>query len=238
MGKIFEKEEIDYILQERNKGVTIREISKVLGRSLASVKSKCIEIQKKSGTFGTKHRNEKYQENWNYLKENFTTTPSVLDAYAGEISWWETMLGPGNVVTNDTNKSYSTTYHLPAQTLMKELVKEEKTYDIVDLDPFNSPYKCFDNAMKIAKKGLIMTFGDKLGLICNLKLATCRYGCQKYVEDDIIAFYILRARKLHRKKLILVGFEKWRMLWRAWFIIEDIPGEITIRYPQNLISVK
>lgn len=37
-----------------------------------------------------KHRNEKYQENWNYLKNYFTTNPSVLDAYAGETSWWET----------------------------------------------------------------------------------------------------------------------------------------------------
>lgn len=178
-----------------------------------------------------KHRNEKYQENWNYLKNYFTTNPSVLDAYAGETSWWETMLGPGNVVTNDTNKNYSTTYHLPAETLMKEMVRKERTYDIVDLDPFNSPYKCFDNAMKVAKKGLVMTFGDKLGLISNKKLATCRYSCKEYKEDDIVRSYILRARKLHRKELILVGFGKWGTLWRAWFTIKDIPGETIIKCP-------
>lgn len=84
-----------------------------------------------------------------------------------------------------------------------------------------------------------MTFGDKLRLISNKKLATCRYSCCKeYKEDDIVRSYILRARKLHRKELILVGFGKWGTLWRAWFTIKDIPGETIIKCPQNLISVK
>lgn len=47
MRKYFNKEEIKYLVRERKLGKTIKEISKALGRSINSVKTKYRNIQKK-----------------------------------------------------------------------------------------------------------------------------------------------------------------------------------------------
>lgn len=76
--------------------------------------------------------------------------------------------------------------------------------------------KCFDNAIKICNRGLIMTFGDKRGIISNKNLAKERYGCRVYDERKIIQHYIRRAKKFG-VKLRVWKFVKWKMTWRVYF---------------------
>ena len=33
-------------------------------------------------------------------------------------------------------------------------------FDLIDIDPFGSAYDCFDLSIKIAEKGLIITYGE------------------------------------------------------------------------------
>lgn len=217
------EEEINFLLKSRKgeKIKTYREISKILGRGVNSCKVKYGKLSKKLGTYGENHRLEKYKVNELYLKklgeENIKT---ILDAFSGEISYWKTKFPEIKVVTNDKNKNFNTDYNLPAEKLLKIFVDCNKKFDIIDLDPFNSPWKCFDNAIKICNKGLIMTFGDKMGLISNSRLGQDRYGV-KYNEKNIIKSYINKSKKLYSKTLEPVILKKWGTTWRIYFKIKE-----------------
>lgn len=141
---------------------------------------------------------------------------TILDAYSGSKPFW-TKYEKGRVVlTNDINKDYPAKLHFPAEDLVKVLYEKEYEFDVIDLDPFNTPMKCFDNAIKICNRGLIMTFGDKRGIISNKNLAKERYGCRVYDERKIIQHYIRRAKKFG-VKLRVWKFVKWKMTWRVYF---------------------
>ena len=134
---------------------------------------------------------------------------TILDAYSGSKPFWTKYEKRRVVLTNDINKDYPAKLHFPAEDLVKVLYEIEYEFDVVDLDPFN-------NAIKICNRGLIMTFGDKRGIISNKNLAKERYGCRVYDERKIIQHYIRRAKKFG-VKLRVWKFVKWKMTWRVYF---------------------
>ena len=210
--------ELSYIMKLNDLGIPYGLIAKSISRTETSVRNRCVKFRTENGTYNKGHIEEKYNLNDKFLKylEKEDRVMTILDAYSGSKPFW-TKYEKGRVVlTNDINKDYPAKLHFPAEDLVKVLYEKEYEFDVVDLDPFNTPMKCFDNAIKICNRGLIMTFGDKRGIISNKNLAKERYGCRVYDERKIIQHYIRRAKKFGMK-LRVWKFVKWKMTWRVYF---------------------
>lgn len=219
----YSKEELSYILNLNNLGISYKVIAKSIMRTENAVKAQCLKLRKENGTYNKKHLDEKYKLNNKFLCHLFLTNrhpKSILDAYSGYKPYWtnyEQSLGI-KVITNDINKNFPSNYHMNASELIKKLREEGKRFDIVDLDPFSSPVECFQDAIHICEKGLIMTFGDKRGVMSNKNLAKERYNCKIYDETLIIRHFQRMAKK-HNITLKLFKLIKWKMTWRVYFTV-------------------
>lgn len=105
------------------------------------------------------------------------------------------------------------------------LYSKGATYDIVDLDPFGSAYDCFDLAIKMAKKGLVITLGE-LGhkRWKRLDYVSRYYGIET-LEDFTIERLVEHIQMIGRrnKKLLTPLFmREWRNIGRVWFAIEPL----------------
>ena len=102
--------------------------------------------------------------------------------------------------------------------------KYYKEYDIIDLDPFGSAYDCFDLAIKMAKKGLIITFGE-LGHKRFKRLDFVRryYGIETledFTTDNLIK-HIIKIGERNKKILKPIYVKEWRNISRVYFRIEN-----------------
>jgi hypothetical protein len=133
-------------------------IAEKLNRTKVSISVKWKRLKKKNDTYNIKHRELKYKLNdefINYL--NTKNVKSVLDVFSGN-SYYKKY--DFFLTTNDIDKKHDTDFHLHSLKLMCKLFLENKKYDLIDLDPFGSAFDCFDIAIKMAKKGIIITFGE------------------------------------------------------------------------------
>ena len=105
---------------------------------------------------------------------------------------------------------------------------------MIDLDPFGSAYDCFDLAIKMAQKGLVITLGE-LGhkRWKRLDYVAPRYDI--YSLDDFtiqkIISYIQKIGLQNKKKLVVYDFREWRNIGRVWFKIE--PLKITSQWEHD-----
>lgn len=147
--------EIAWAVEHKKMGYSIDALAEALGRSSVSVQVKLKRISKIEDAYNSENRDEKYRGNSEFLR--LISPNSVLDAYAGN-SWWK---GAGvNTVTNDKDPKFQTDYSLDALDLLCQMKLEGKKFDIVDLDPYGSAYDQIDLALKLAKKGLVISFGE------------------------------------------------------------------------------
>ena len=119
-------------------------------------------------------------------------------------------------------------YHLDALKLLCKLYCEGKTFDLIDLDPFGSAYDCFDLAIKMAKKGLVITLGE-LGhkRWKRLDYVERYYGITN-LEDFTIDNLINHIQQLgmkNKKRLVVYEKKEWKNIGRVYFKIE--PYKIT-----------
>ena len=216
-------DEIKWITDMRKNGYSMSDIALSTGRTEVSISLKMKRLGKKRNTYNTSHVNEKYEINRWYA--DMLKPDTMLDLYCGEKSFWHNSGLIKRVFTNDYNNTFNADYHEKAEMLIHKLYYERKSYDVIDLDPFGSAYECFDLAMKMAKKGLIVTFGE-FGhkRFRRLDYVKSRYGISSYEEftlENLINGLQNIARQ-NKKKLEVVYAKSWLNIARVWFVIKPL----------------
>lgn len=147
--------EITWALEHKKMGYSVEALSEALGRSAVSVQVKLKRLGKIADSYNKQNRQEKYEANRRFLE--IVSPSSVLDVYAGN-SWWKDAGVP--TITNDKDDRFLTHYSLDALDLLCLMKIEGQKFDLVDLDPYGSAYDQIDLALKLAKKGLAISFGE------------------------------------------------------------------------------
>ena len=213
------EKEIEWALDLKAKNYTMKEIAEALDRDVVQVQIKMKRISKALDQYNFKHRDDKYTHNQLFLEA--IRPDSVLDLFSGENSFYSNRVKV--LHTNDCNKNFKATYNEKADKLLCKLYYQNKKYDLVDLDPFGSAYDCFDLALRIAKKGIVITFGE-LG---HLRFKRIDYVNRMYGIESIECFtlenLIAEVQKIglrHRKKLVPIYTRNWKNIGRVYFQIQ------------------
>lgn len=223
------KEDIIKLLNYKEQGLNNEQIAEKLNRTEISVQIKLKRLNKKNNTYNIKHIEEKRKINEEYVK--YIKPKNILDLYAGNNRFNYDNI---KIITNDINKEYNTDYNKDALKLLCELYIEEKKFDIIDLDPFGSCYECLDLAIKMAKKGIIITLGE-LG---HKRWKRLDYVKPRYNINNIEEFTIEKIIKKiqdiglqNKKQLIIYKYKEWQNIGRVWFEIK--PYKITEQWEKN-----
>lgn len=215
--------EIDWMVEMKAAGFSVSAIASSLGRTKTSVSIKLKRISKQVETYNDKHREEKYAANVEFFKRIQPAT--ILDAYCGTERWWLKNCPHCSVVSNDVNKDIAATFNLRAEKLVAKLYAEDYTFDLIDLDPFGSGYDCFDLAIRMAKKGIIVTFGE-IGHKRWKRLDFVRryYGIESLTEFTTLRLIdeFNRIGLRHKKNCVPIIIKEWPRLSRVYFEIKPI----------------
>ena len=215
--KKWTKDEIERML-ELKKTRSMKEVAEILGRTHDSIKIKYKRYMKKERTYNDKHIDEKYK-----LNEMFTTqiqAKKILDVFAGEKSFYKKL--NLQVTSNDINKAYDNEYKMDYLKFLCLMYYKGNTYDMIDLDPFGSAYDGIDLAVKMAKKGIIITLGE-LGhqRFKRLDFVRNRYNIdtmEKFTTNTMIE-HIKMIGLRNKKHLTPVYITKWKNIARVYFEI-------------------
>ena len=215
------EKEIEFAIDMKEKNFTIKEIAEALDRDLVQVQIKMKRISKNNNTYNFKHKEDKYFYNELFLNE--IKPKSVLDLFSGAYSFYEDKVE--ELYTNDINEKFNTYYNCKAEKLVCKLHFEGCKFDLIDIDPFGSAYDCFDISIKMAKKGLIITFGE-LG---HLRFKRIDYVQRMYginsMQDFTIENLIKEVQNIgirNKKNLIPVHTRNWKNIARVYFKIEKL----------------
>lgn len=227
------KEEIDWLLKLKEEGYSNAQIAQSMGRSEVSVQIKTKRLTKRDNTYNERHVDEKYQINEAFFSE--LQPKDVLDAYCGEKQFYRNRT---LCITNDKNKDIPASYNLDAFKLLCQLYGKGYEFDLIDLDPFGSAYDCFDLAIKMAKKGLVITLGE-LGhkRWKRLDYVSTHYDItdlSDFTLDNMIA-YIQKIGRRNKKNLLVFEKREWRNIGRVWFKIE--PLKVTSQWENKNIEL-
>jgi hypothetical protein len=214
------QEEIKQLQDLKRNGSSVAEIAKILGRSEISIQVKLKRLSKNKDTYNKNNRLQKYSTNQEFFE--LLQPTSVLDLYAGN-SWYKDKAS--TLITNDLDKSFQADYNQDALRLLCLLYLENKKFDLVDLDPFGSAYECFDLAMKLAKKGIVISFGEwGHKRWKRLDYVRSRYQIntlEDFIEDKFIQ-EAHRAARHNKKTLTLFRSIQYANFFRAYFVIEPL----------------
>lgn len=217
------KEEEEFVKGLKSSGYTIKEIADATGRTETSISIKFKRLGKGNERYNEPHRKEKYDANRSFYEKIRPRT--ILDAYCGTERWWLNNCPDCAVTSNDSNKDISATFNLPAEKLIAKLYAEDYSFDLVDLDPFGSAYDSFDLALRMAKKGIIVTFGE-MGHKRWKRLDFVRryYGIED-LSDFTTERLIQEFRKIgmrHKKDCAPIIIKEWPRISRVYFEIREI----------------
>ena len=216
-------EEVEWAYNKKEEGYTYKEIGEALDRTEVSVSIKVKRHTKKNNTYNKDHVDGKYEDNKSFI-ENLSSVKSLLDAYCGVVSYWKANHPEIKVVTNDKDKNIDADYHMDSLKLLcQEYIKGNK-YDIIDLDPYGSAYESFDLAIKMAKKGLIITYGE----MGHKRWKRLDYVSKRYDIDSIEDFAIdkliektILIGKRNKKELTPVIITNNKLISRVYFKIGE-----------------
>lgn len=216
------EKEIEWVMMLKEKGFNTKQIAECIDRDVTQVSIKIKRLGKKSMTYNQEHAEKKFAVNYDFVKD--IKPKSVLDVFAGYASIYK-KLNCDNVISNDKNEKSNTEYHLDALDFVCQMYIEKRQFDLVDLDPFGSAYDCFDLAIKMAKKGLVITLGE-LGHKRFKRLDFVRryYGIET-LEDfttDNLVKHIIKIGERNKKTLIPIYVKDWRNIARVYFKIEQL----------------
>ncbi|WP_380570391.1 hypothetical protein [Staphylococcus hyicus] len=219
------KEEEEWIVEKKLKGHSVSEIAKALNRTEVSISIKLKRLKKRTetNTYNEHHLEEKYGMNSKVASE-LPKNAKVLDLFCGVNSYWKNTYKDFKVTTNDKDNSIDADYNMDAHKLICKLYSESQKYDFIDLDPFGSAYDCFDLAIKMAKKGLYITFGEIGHKRWNrLDYVSKRYDIKSLDEFNLekliekVMLLGLRNKKTLKPKYI----GEYRNISRVYFEIND-----------------
>jgi hypothetical protein len=216
------EKEIEWVNMLKAKGFNTKQIAECIDRDITQVSIKIKRLGKMNKTYNDPHRAEKYATNARFIID--ANIDSVLDVFSGSKSAYETYVLK-KLVTNDAEVSFSADYNYDALTFCCMQYAGGNKYDLVDLDPFGSAYDCFDLAIKMAKKGLIITLGE-LGHKRFKRLDFVRryYGIET-LEDfttDNLVKHIIKIGERNKKTLIPIYVKDWRNIARVYFKIKQL----------------
>lgn len=216
------EKEIEWVNMLKAKGFNTKQIAECIDRDVTQVSIKIKRLGKANKTYNDPHRAEKYSTNAKFIID--ADINSVLDVFSGSKSAYETY-GLKKLVTNDAEIKFSTDYNYDALTFCCMQYAGGNKYDLVDLDPFGSAYDCFDLAIKMAKKGLVITLGE-LGHKRFKRLDFVRryYGIET-LEDfttDNLVKHIIKIGERNKKTLTPIYVKDWRNIARVYFKIEQL----------------
>lgn len=215
--------EIEWMLKKKEKGFNNKQIAEAMGRTEVSVSIKMKRLKKKEGTYNKKHVLEKYETNKVFLEA--VEPKSILDVYCGEKSYYRNNTQEIEITDNDISEDIEADYNLDALKFLCLMYNKGNKYDIVDLDPFGSAYDCFDLAVKMAKKGLIITLGE-MGHKRFKRLDFVRryYGIESlddFTTESLIN-EIIRIGERNKKTLTPIYVREWSQISRVWFSVGDL----------------
>lgn len=212
------EKEIIWLQDLLKKGYSIKDVAISLGRTETSVSIKVKRINKKENQYNIEHIDEKYQLNKMFL--DFIQPKTILDLYCGVNSFYKDY----DVLTNDIDKSINADFHDDAFKLLCKLYYENRKFDLIDLDPFGSAYDCFDLAIKMAKKGIVITLGE-LGhkRWKRLDFVKTHYNIQDFKDFTIenLIQHIQNIGRKNKKILQVWKFKEWKNIGRVYFVIKE-----------------
>lgn len=214
--------EIEWMKEKRREGYSLAEISAAMDRSEVSVSIKFKRLGKKNNTYNQGHIQDKYATNDEFMR--MVEPRTVLDMYCGLGGYWRRKEGL-IVTSNDTDKNIDSDYHEKSELLIHKLYYEGRKWDIIDLDPYGSAYDCFDCAIKMANKGLIITFGE-LGhkRFKRLDFVRSHYGINNiddFTTENLIK-EVVRIGLNNKKILNSVIIKEWNRISRVYFTIDKL----------------
>ena len=220
IGRQWTVKEFEWVRNMINKNFTDDEIALSIDRTISSAAYGIKIIKKQDNVYNKSHLNEKYDTNMKFIER--IEPKSVLDLYCGPKNFYKGKVK--NVTSNDKNKLIEATYNMDAHKCICYLYSQNKKYDLIDLDPYGNSYDCFDLAIKMAKKGLIITFGE---MYCkrwkNDKFIKRYYNLslEDFTIDNVIE-HVQMIAKRNNKILDPIYIGKWKNINRVWFEIEDM----------------
>lgn len=217
--RVWTAQEINWVKDLIKQGYTTKEIAKSIDRGEVSTSIKIKRLSKKQGNYNLDHITEKYETNREFL--NYLKPKTVIDVYAGEKNFYKEY----DVISNDKNELLDTDYHLDAFHFCCGMYVMNKKADLIDLDPFGSAYDCFDIAIKMAQKGLVITLGE-MGhkRWKRLDYVRSHYGIESledFTLDNLIKHIQVIGRR-NKKELKVFKKIEWRNTARVWFEIKPL----------------
>lgn len=216
--RIWTKQEEAWVLDLKAKGFTVKEIAESIGRNTTATQIKIKRLGKTTDEYNKKEVGIKYQANEKFLQ--MINPASILDLYCGK-GWYDKELY--QVTTNDSNKQMKADHNDDALRLLCRLYADKKNYDIIDLDPYGSAFECFDLAIKMAKRGIIITFGE-YGHIRwkRLDFVKYRYNIHNIDEFKKEKFInrVIEIGKTNKKTLTPILDIAYNKIFRVYFKID------------------
>lgn len=215
----------------KRRGFSLKMISFLVDRSESSITSFLTKDNKENYKFGSEKTNkQKYSSNERFLS-SLEDVHSVFDAFCGKASWWKMNNPDLQVTTNDLNEKVEADYHQPARYLLHKFSETGQRFDIVDLDTFNNAMEEFIEAVGVAEKGIIITFGDRRAYKNHTSRKTGvkdlenriknKFLLEEYEEDLIISRLVDLAWRLADKKLVVQERYSNSGIWRVYFKVVE-----------------
>ena len=216
------EEEIKELMKDKENWMSLKDIAEKHWRTEVSVSIKLKRLGKKNGNYNKEHIEDKYNTNKDFME--IIQPDTVLDLYCWENMWWKNNC-LGKVISNDKNEDIQCDYHEDAERLINMLWLEGKKFDVIDLDPYWSAYDCFDKAIRMSKKWLIITLwemGHKRWK--RLDYVRYRYDIEKLEEFTVwnIVCKIIKMWLAYKKQLIPIYTKEWNRIARVYFKVEEI----------------
>ena len=215
-------EEIEQLKQDKASWMNISELAEKYGRSEVSISIKLKRLWKKNWQYNKQHIQDKYDTN--YAFKNIIQPKNVLDLYCWVNMWWANNC-MWNVYSNDKDKSINCEYHEDAERLINRLWLEWDKFDVIDLDPYGSAFECFDKAIRMATKWLIITLWEMWHKrFKRLDFVRYRYDIETLEEFtvDRLINKIQRIGKANKKQLTPIFVKEWNRIARVYFKVEPI----------------
>tara|TARA_R110002020_G_scaffold469357_1_gene694330 strand:- start:77 stop:820 length:744 start_codon:yes stop_codon:yes gene_type:complete len=229
--------DISELKKLKSKGYSNSEIAKFMDRSEVAIQIKWKRLNKKNNSYNKKHIDNKYETNKNFL--NIIKPTTILDLFAGESSYYLELYKElrelneetfNRVVTNDKNKEFSSNnYNDDALRVLCKLYYEKNKFDLIDIDPFGSAYECFDLAIKMAKKGLIITYGEMGHKRWKRLDYVERFYNINTLEDFTLDKLVAKTQEIGRqnkKKLNPIYVQEWQNIGRVYYQIETMKIDV------------
>lgn len=219
--RTWSKGEIKWLLKLKANNISNKDVAVYMDRTETSIHLKYKRLQKSDGkTYNHKHRDDKYKTNDEFLE--LIKPKSVLDLYAGDVSFYQDKVK--NIVSNDTNPEFNTTYNERAEVLSAKLCYSGHKFDLVDIDPFGSGFECLNTSIQMAKSGIIVTLGE-MGhkRYRRLHFVNTRYNISTmgdFTSENIVK-EIIKIGKRYKKQLEPVYIKDWNLISRVYFRIHD-----------------